>query len=264
MPFANIQNNIHHYVVDGDREKPPLVFCNSLGTDLRIWDAVVPRLAEHFRIIRYDKKGHGLSDVPEPPYSLDDLTEDLIGLLDALGVSQAVICGISVGGMIAQRLALMRPARVRSLVLCDTAARIGSFASWEERMMAVRDRGLQSWVGPSMERWFTGEFRQSRPNDVRGYANMLLRTPLQGYLGTCCALRDADLTEEAPRVNQPTLILCGAHDIATPPELGQELARRIPPAEFSLIERAAHLPCIEQPQAVIGRMIQFFKEVQIV
>jgi 3-oxoadipate enol-lactonase len=264
MLFANIRNNVHHYDLTGRKENLPLVFCNSLGTDLRIWNAVVARLAEQFRIIRYDNRGHGLTDVPEPPYSIDDLAHDLVGLLDALEVRQAVICGISVGGLIAQRLALIRPDRVRSLVLCDTGARIGSVASWEERITAVRDRGLQSWVGLSMERWFTDGFRSSRPDDIRGYANMLLRTPLDGYIGTCCALRDADLTEEAPRVENPTLVVCGADDVATPPKLGQELAQLIPHAEFSLIERAAHLTCIEQPEALVGRMIRFFREVKIV
>jgi 3-oxoadipate enol-lactonase len=264
MAFTNIGNNVHHYRIEGSPEKPPLVFCNSLGTDLRIWDAVASALAEQFRIVRYDSRGHGLTDVPVPPYSIDDLAGDLTGLLEALEVREAVICGLSVGGLVAQRFALMNPGRALSLVLCDTGARIGSFASWEERIEAVRNRGLQAWVSASMERWFTEGFRRTRPDDVRGYANMLLRTPLEGYIGTCYALRDANLTTEAPRLNNPTLVLCGADDVATPPKLAQELARLIPRAEFSLIERAAHLTCIEQPETLVARMMQFFREVKIV
>ena len=264
MSFLKIGEIVHHYVVEGAPEKPALVFSNSLGSDLRIWDAVVPLLAEQFRIIRYDKRGHGLSDSPEPPYSINNLAQDLVGLLDALQIPQAVICGISVGGLIAQALTLAHPERVRALVLSDTGARIGSTASWEERIASVKSGGVKAWVKPSMERWFSEAFRRSRVADVAGYSNMLLRTTLDGYIGTCCALRDTDFTEEIARIRQPALVLCGDQDIATPPELGQDLARRIRRGQFYSIESAAHLPCIEQPEAMTDRMLEFFQEVHIV
>ena len=263
MPFAKLDKAVHHYVVEGAKEKPPLVFANSLGSDLRIWDSVASRLAAHFRIIRYDKRGHGLSDFTEPPYTINDLARDLVGLLDTLEIGEAVVCGISVGGLIAQCLALDHPQRVRALILCDTGARIGSAESWDQRITTVQAGGLQPLETPSMERWFTQTYRQRCPADVRGYSNMLLRTTVAGYLGTCRALRDADFTQDAARINQPTLVLCGEEDIATPPELGQTLARLIPHARFSLIQKAAHLPCIEQPAAVADRMMELFREVQI-
>lgn len=261
--FLKAYGIVHHYLSEGSKDKPVLVFANSLGSDLRIWDGVVTHLAGDFRIIRYDKRGHGLSDVPAPPYSLDDFVLDLVGLLDALEIKEATVCGLSVGGVIAQGFAINYPDRVRGLVLCDTGMRIGSFASWEERIATVKESGLSKLVGPSMERWFTKAFRENRSVEMQGYANMLLRIPAAGYLGACYALRDADLTEETPKINKPTLVLCGDQDIATPPDLGRELAQAIPGAHFSLINEAGHLACIEQPEAMTHQMMEFFRAANI-
>jgi 3-oxoadipate enol-lactonase len=264
MPFVTINNIVHHYVTAGAKDKLALVFSNSLGSDLRIWDDVSDRLSAYFRIVRYDKRGHGLTDAPMLPYTADDLGQDVDGLLDALEISQAVICGVSVGGIIALAWVLNYPQRVRALVLCDTGARIGSVESWQQRIDTVKTGSLKPLASPTMERWFSAQFRAQRAADVRGYSNMLLQTSVEGYIGTCCALRDADFHPTAARVRCPTLVLCGAEDIATPPELGKELARLIHGAQFSLIENAAHLACIEQPEIVAARMMQFFQEVQIV
>ena len=261
--FLKVHGILHHYVIEGSKDKPILVFANSLGSDLRIWDGVVAHLAGEFRIIRYDKRGHGLSDVPAPPYSLNDFVLDLVGLFDALEIKRATVVGLSVGGVIAQGLAISYPDRVRALVLCDTGMRIGSFASWEERIATVKESGLSKLVGPSMERWFTAAFRENRSVEMQGYANMLLRIPQAGYLGACYALRDADLVQAASKINKPTLVLCGDQDIATPPDLGRELARAIPGANFSLINDAGHLTCIEQPEAMAHQMMEFFRQVNI-
>lgn len=261
--FLKAHGIVQHYVIEGPKDKPVLVFANSLGSDLRIWDGVVAHLADDFRIVRYDNRGHGLSDVPAPPYSLDDFARDLMALLDALEIKEAAVCGLSVGGLIAQRLALSYPDHVRALVLCDTGMRIGSIASWEERIAMVKDSGVSKLAGPSMERWFTKAFREHRSVEMHGYANMLLRIPPDGYLGACYALRDADLTEATPKITQPTLVLCGDQDIATPPDLGRELAQAIPGARFSLINEAAHLICIEQPEAMARQMTGFFREASI-
>ena len=264
MPFALVNNHAQHYVAAGAENKPALVFSNSLGTDLRIWDGVADRLGDHFRMIRYDKRGHGLSEATEPPYSTSDLAQDIVGLLDLLDVSRAVVCGVSVGGVIAQALALKYPERVSALVLSDTGARIGSVESWEQRIEMIRTGGIISIEKMTMERWFSASFRARQSADMRGYATMLLQTSLNGYLGTCHALRDADFRGSAARIKHPTLVLTGAEDIATPPDLGRELARLIPGAEFSLIENAGHLPCIEQPETMAERMLEFFREVHIV
>jgi 3-oxoadipate enol-lactonase len=264
MPFVHVNNRVHRYLDEGPKERPCLVFANSLGSDLRIWDDVAARLLPYFRVVRYDKRGHGLTDAAPPPYSADELAQDVAGLLDTLAIEQAVICGVSVGGLIAQAFALTYPRRVPALILCDTGARIGSVDSWQQRVDTVLAGGLKPLESPTMERWFSAPFRERRPADIRGYSNMLLQTSVAGYVGTCCALRDSDFRQAISRLRIPTLVLCGADDIATPPELGTELAGLIPGAQFSLIENAAHLPCIEQPEKMTETMMQFFEEVQIV
>jgi 3-oxoadipate enol-lactonase len=264
MPFAIINNHVQHYAVSGSKSKPALVFSNSLGTDLRIWDDVAERLSEDFAIIRYDKRGHGLSDASSSPYSADELAQDVAGLIDALEIKQATLCGVSVGGVIVQAFALNYPERVRALILSDTGARIGSVESWQQRIDTVRGGGVKALEALTMERWFSASFHAARPADIRGYSNMLLQTSVEGYIGTCCALREGDFRGKIATVRCPTLVLCGAEDIATPPELGRELASLIPGAQFSLVEGAAHLPCIEQPQLMAQRMLQFFREVKIV
>lgn len=264
MPFFEVNNIVHRYLDEGAWHAPALVFANSLGSDLRIWDDVAARLGPHFRTIRYDKRGHGLTDVAPPPYSASDLADDVIALLDELKIERAVICGVSVGGVIAQALALNHPQRARGLVLCDTGARIGSAESWQQRIDMVKASGVESLEKMTMERWFSAGFRDRRRADARGYANMLRQTTVDGYVGTCAALRDADFRGKDANIHCPTLVLCGALDIATPPELGRELAGLISESKFALIENAAHLPCIEQPGAVAGQMLGFFREVKIV
>jgi 3-oxoadipate enol-lactonase len=264
MPFARINHSVHHYVLTGAKDKPALLFANSLGSDLHIWDDVADLLGGHFRIVCYDKRGHGLSEAPAPPYTINDLSQDVLGLLDALKIEQAVVCGISVGGLIAQALALSHPERVRGLVLSDTGARIGSVESWEQRIATVRADGLGSLGAPTMERWFSRQFRERHEAAIRGYSTMLLKTAPDGYIGTCCALRDADFHATGAQIKSPTLVLCGSEDIATPPELGGELASLIAGAEFSLVEGSGHLPCIEKPLPMTERMLKFFREVQIV
>lgn len=264
MPFLQRGDFVQHYRADGAAVKPTLLFANSLGSDLRIWDEVAARLAGRFRLIRYDLRGHGLSEAPAPPYSAADLAGDAVAILDRLNIHQAIICGVSVGGLIAQAVALNFPKRVRGLVLCDTGAKIATSEAWQQRIDKVRVDGIDSLVQMTMERWFSAGFRARCPAEVRGYSLMLRQTSADGYIGTCAALRDTDFRSAITEVRQPTLVLCGAEDIATPPELGRELAGLMPEAQFSLIDKAAHLPGIERPGAVAGRMTQFFQEVQIV
>lgn len=264
MPFIKIGDCVHHYVVEGHADKPALLFSNSLGSDLRVWDPMVPQLVSDFRLIRYDTRGHGLSEAPPPPYSAGELAKDVVGLLDALEIKEAVVCGLSVGGVIAQQLAIQYPHRVRALVLCDTGVRIGTVASWEERIATVRAEGLGALAAPSMERWFSEDFRRRHAAEVRGYANMVVRTAADGYVGTCCALRDTDLTHAAASIDKPTLVLCGDQDIATPPEMARRLASIVPNARLSLIPQAAHISCVEQPAVMATRIMQFLREVQIV
>lgn len=272
MQVATVNNINLHYGVFGlgdmrggggggvgghDPDVPTIVFANSLGTDFRIWDDVVACLSGRFRLICYDKRGHGLSDVTPAPYKLDDHVADLSALLDVLNIEKFVLCGLSVGGQIAQALAARQPDRVQALVLMDTAHKIGTPAMWQERMDALADGGIAAISDKIMERWFSKGFRVDRPADFSMYHNMLVRTPFDGYAGTCAALRATDLTESTRSLSLPVQVICGDEDGSTPPDLVKSMADLIPGARFALVEKAGHLPCIEHP-AIVADIIETF------
>jgi 3-oxoadipate enol-lactonase len=256
MPFARLNGVVLHYADEGRSDWPVLAFSNSLGTDFRIWNAVVARL-EGWRVIRYDKRGHGLSEAPPAPYRMDDHVGDLLALLDHCGVERAVVVGLSVGGMIAQGLAARAPERVRALVLCDTGHKIGTDDLWNQRIETVTSRGIAAIADGIMQRWFTPAYRRPENPDFIGYLNMLTRTPVDGYAGTCAALRDTDLTRSTRALRVPALCIVGDQDGSTPPELVRELSRLIEGSRFAVIEDAGHLPCIEQPDETARLIAQF-------
>jgi 3-oxoadipate enol-lactonase len=260
MRFADIHGLTMHYALSGAGHAGPVVFMNSLGTDLRLWQAVLPGLNQPFQIICYDKRGHGLSGAPPGPYTIGDHARDLAGLLDMLKIESALVVGISVGGMIAMEFALRFPGRVRALVLCDTAPKIGTPEFWDERIQALRERGMEPLADTILARWFLPSFASEHPAEYRGFAHMLARQPLEGYLSTCAALRDADLGDSVKAITANALLLCGAGDISTPPDQMRELAAALPNARFQVIEGAAHLPCIEQPAAMAAIIHQFFQD----
>lgn len=251
-------NGIHiHHETGGPATAPVLVFVNSLGTDFRVWDRVVARLEGRVRWVRYDKRGHGLSDAPPAPYAMADHVGDLAALLDHLAIRGATVCGLSVGGMIAQGLAVARPELVGRLILSDTAHRIGTDAIWNERIAALRDGGIEALADNVMIRWFSDAFRRDRADEVVLWRAMVTRTPIDGYLGTCVALRDADLTEATRTIAKPTLCIGGTEDGSTPPDLVRELAALIPGATFHEIPAVGHLPCVEAPDTVATLISDF-------
>jgi 3-oxoadipate enol-lactonase len=257
--FAGIGDLAVHYHLDGSADRPALVFSNSLGTDFRIWDRVRARLDGRYRTLCYDKRGHGLTDLTPGPYSIETLGADLIGLMDHLGIEQAVICGLSVGGLIAQEVAARQPARVQALILCDTAHKIGNDAMWNQRIETATGQGIGAMAEAILERWFSSGFHRDRQTELAGWRNLLTRTPAEGYAGVCAALRDADLTAAAGRIGVPTLCLVGEEDGATPPALVEELAGLVPGARFEVIAGAGHLPCIEQPDALAALITGFLE-----
>lgn len=249
-----------HCRVDGPRDGPTLVFSNSLGTDFRTWEWVLPLLPPELRIVRYDKRGHGLSDCPDGPWSIEDQVGDLAGLLDALDVSGAVVVGLSVGGLIAQGLAATRPDLVSALVLCDTGAKIGTDEMWNARIAAVEEGGIEAIAEGVLERWFTRSFRETGTS-YPIWRNMLLRTPKAGYLRTAAAIRDCDYRQATAGLTLPCLAICGAEDGATPPDLVRETAALIDGSRFELIEDAGHIPCVEQPRAFAELVSGFLAEI---
>ena len=260
MQFATVTNLTVHYRVEGASSTNPLVFINSLGTDLRIWDAVVPYFAADYTVIRYDKPGHGLSDTPVGAYNIHHHAEMLLALLDMLSVSSAVFIGISMGGQIAQNIAVHHPDRVRALVLCDTTAKLGTSEGWNQRIAGVREKGMTGMAKTILDRWFAPSYAQKHPTDYAGYHNMLVRMPDDGYISACEAIRDADMRDQVSNIQVPALVICGAEDAATPPDVVQSLADALPRSQFELIEGAGHLPCIEQPSVMALLIKNFLKD----
>lgn len=243
--------DIHYRLIGDPARKPAIVFSNSLGTDFRIWRAVADALDGEATLLLYDKRGHGLSALGEAPYSMDDHVADLAGLMDHLGISQALVCGLSVGGLIAQGLYHARPDLVAGLVLSDTATKVGDDAMWNGRIAAIEEGGLEAILDGVMERWFTQGFRTGDAT-YAAYVNMFLRSPASGYTGTCAAIRDTDYTAQAAGIAVPTACVVGAEDGASPPALVAATAERIPGATFHEIPGAGHIPCVEQPDAVVA------------
>jgi len=254
MPeFLEIDGRVLHVAFRAGQGRP-VVFSNSLGTDLRIWDGVVAALPEGTPVLRMDKRGHGLSEGTAD--TIEAFAGDAAAVMGRYGISGAVVCGVSIGGLVAQGLALARPDLVSALLLSTTGLRIGTPRSWQDRMEAVRAGGLDAVADGMMERWFSPAFRRAQPAVVAGYRTMLARQSPGGYLAACAALRDADFTEAAPRIGQPALCLAGETDIATPPETLRALADALPRGRYREIAGVGHLPCIEAPEAVSAALTE--------
>lgn len=237
----------------------PVVFCNSLGTDLRLWDKLVARLPDGLRLIRYDKRGHGLSECPAGPYSIGALVRDAEALLDVLEVREAVFVGCSIGGMVAQGLAVKRPDQMRAMVLSNTAARIGTAEMWADRVRVVETQGIEALADAVMERWFSPAFRATA--ELAAWRNMLTRTPAVGYAGCSAAVAGTDFFATTASLTLPTLAIAGDHDGATPPDLVHETAELIRGARFHIVRGAGHLPMVERPDAFAGILTEFLKEI---
>lgn len=264
MAFIEIDGFTHHVSVRGPEDGPALVFSNSLGTDFRIWDKVIAALPEHFRVMKYDKRGHGLSELAPAPYRMDELVGDVASLMDHFGMKDAIFVGLSVGGIIAQGLRASRPDLVRALVLCDTANVIGPKEMWQTRIDAISKSGIEPIGDAVMERWFSPGFRAGRKAELLGWRNMLVRTPAEGYVGVCAAIRDADMTETTRLIDIPTMCVVGSDDGATTPEMVRGVADLIDGCRFETIEGVGHLPCLETPDILAGLINDFLKENNLV
>lgn len=245
-----------HVQLDGPDDGPVVVYANSLGTDLRLWGRVLPLLPQGLRHIRYDKRGHGLSGIGGGA-RIDDHADDAIAVIEAFAHRPVVFVGLSIGGLIGQVVAHRRPDLVRALVLSNTAARLGTAESWQTRINAVNDGGLDSIADAVMERWFAAPFRASP--ELALWRAMLARTPAPGYTAACAALAGADQTAATATLRLPTLVIAGAEDGASPSALVKATADLIPDAAFHEIPGAGHLPCVEAPAAWAALVAPFLK-----
>ena len=257
MRATNINGTNLYFRFAGPAAASTVVFVNSLGTDWRVWEPVAESLGSRHRLLFYDKRSHGLSDSTPPPSSIDDHVGDLAALLEELEISDAIVCGLSVGGMIALGLAAEHPLLVSAIVLADTGHRIGTTRRWNDRIERIRRDGMEAIADGVLEGWFTASFRNRRPAETALWRNMLTRTPVDGYTATCEAIRDADLTQTARTLGIPALCLCGTEDTSTPPSLVRELSDLLPNSRYQDVPGAAHLSTVEAPRAV-ARLVEDF------
>lgn len=256
MPFIGADGARLFYRFDGPLDRPPLVLSNSLGTNLGMWDPQVPAFAKHFRVLRYDSRGHGESGAPAGPYSIAALGQDIIALLDGLGLGRVRFCGLSKGGMVGMWLGAHASDRIERLALCNTSARTGAPEVWNQRIETVRKHGLEAIVPGVLERWFTSGFREQAPDAVDNARRMLIATPPEGYIACCAAVRDMDQVESIAAIRLPTLVIAGASDMATPPDHARLIAARVQGAQ--LVElKAAHLSNIEAADRFTAAVLDF-------
>jgi 3-oxoadipate enol-lactonase len=247
-----------HVEVTGSDSAPTLMLSNSLGTDLHMWDDQAGEFARHFRLIRYDRRGHGMSGAPKGPYSFDRFGHDILSVLDALGVEKTNWCGLSMGGMDGQWLGANAPDRIEKLVLANTHYHYADKAPWAERLRFLEQHQLSDMVAANMERWFTKGFRARAPQVIERMSRMFVATNHAGYMACVAAVRDIDFRTSNPRITAPTLVIVGTQDPATPPAAGETIAKTISGAKLVALD-AAHISNVEQPQAFTKAVLDFLR-----
>jgi 3-oxoadipate enol-lactonase len=255
MPFVDVGEFRTHYELKGDK-KPVVVLSNSLGTVFSMWEPQMAELQRHFRVLRYDTRGHGKSSVTPGDYSIEQLGHDVLGLLDSLELESIHFCGLSMGGMIGMWLGIHAPDRLQRLVLCNTAARIGTKEIWNARIATVRKDSMKQVAAAVVERWFTPEFRASHGDAVAKAQRMLENTPPEGYAACCAAIRDMDQSQEIASIKSPTLVVYGGSDPVIPVPDAQFVSDQIPGA-VKVELAAAHLSNVEQASAFTQAVSNF-------
>ncbi len=247
------------YDITGPDDGSAIVFAHALGTNRSIWDDVLAMMPNNARLIRYDLRGHGASDVPDGPYAMGTLISDAEAICDALDVRNCVFVGLSVGGMIAQGLAVKRLDIVRGLVLSNTATKIGTPKLWDDRIKVVQEHGLTAFANDILARWFRPEFRHTP--QAQACRDMIIATSTKGYTATCSAISGTDFYTPTSGLRLPTLGVAGSDDRATPPDLVRETVDLIPGADFKLIRRSGHLPCVDQPAEFANYLTAFLSRI---
>jgi 3-oxoadipate enol-lactonase len=256
MPFARLPDVRLHYRVDGDAALPPLLLSNSLGTSLEMWEPQMPALAGRYRVIRYDSRGHGQSEVSPGPYTIGQLAMDAAGLLDTLSIPRTHPCGLSMGGGVAMWLAIHAPERVDRLVLANTGAKIGTNDMWEARIDAVLSGGTASIAPAVLARFFTPQAVAQPTPLVTQIRTTFEATSAEGYVACCAAVRDMDLRHLLGRIRAPTLVIAGSDDVSTPPEVAHYIADHVRGSRY--VELAApHLSNVQAAPAFTQALLQF-------
>lgn len=246
MPFIEIDGEPFHVQVDGPPDGPVLLVSNSLSSDMTMWEDQIPVWSRSRRVVRYDGRGHGRSVVSPGPTTIARLGQDAIGILDALGVLRADFLGLSLGGMVGQWVLTHAPRRIRRAVLANTAAHMGPPDLWNGRMALAAAGGMEATVEPTITRWFPQGFRERHPDTIERMRAMVRRTPLEGYLASCAAIRDMDQRDTIRAITTPTLIIVGANDPATTPADGELIHAAIATSRTEYLQ-AAHISNVEQP-----------------
>lgn len=259
MDYLDLGDVVLHVKAEGPADGPPVVFANSLGTDFRLWDQVIARLPAGMRLIRYDKRGHGLSTCPPAPYSMGALIRDAEAVCDHFEVKDCVFVGLSIGGMIAQGLAAKRLDLIRAVVLSNTAPKIGTRQMWDDRIATLHKDGLAAMSDMILARWFAPDFYDSPA--VMPWRRMLETTPAEGYAGCAAAIAGTDFYATTAALRLPALAIAGDHDGSTPPDLIKEMADLIPGSRFELIRGTGHLPCVENPDAYAALLTDFLTDI---
>lgn len=258
MPFADLQTHRLHYRIEGNSGAPWLTFCNSLGTDLHMWDPQADALAAHFRILRYDRRGHGQSDTPPGVYEIADLGRDVLALWDTLGIERSHFCGLSIGGLTGQWLGLNAAARLQRLVVCATAAKIGSAESWAQRIEQVREEGLTSLAAGTVQRWFTPHFVAAHPLVVDEVVGSFLETSREGYVGSCNAVARADFRGVLAGIATPLLAIAGDDDPVCPPHELQHIVNEVADGRFVQVH-GRHICNLESPRDFDALLLDFLR-----
>jgi 3-oxoadipate enol-lactonase len=252
-----------NFELSGKKDAPVVVLSHSLASSLAMWDSQCEALEPHYRVLRYDTRGHGKTDAPSGKYTLDMLGDDTVCLLDALGIDVVHWVGLSMGGMIGQCLALNHADRLYSLALCDTAAIMPEENQpvWQEHIDMARTQGLQGLMQSTMERWFTASYLSKNPSTVQLIRRNFLDTPMEGYIGCSEAIRAINYLEQLSRINKPTLIIVGEKDPGTPVAASEAMHEHIPDSRLVVLPSAAHLSNVEQPEAFNNALMGFLQEI---